>query len=282
MAGLRRNYRGHVCGVLLPFWRDHGFDLVTGAFVERLDFHARDVADIPRRAMVQARQIFVFAHAARVEGLAGAGERAEAATENLLRRYLDDSDVSSGFAFSTTSAGWRVSNIRHSYTHAFILFALAAVYRVAGCRRYIEVAHTTNDFIERFLIDPSDGGLFDSFPIDSRSKRQNPLMHLLEAYLALHEATEDEFWLNKASRIVNLFSTELLSEKFRALPEHFTDNWMLPEGGSSAAVFEPGHHFEWVWLLAWFDAVCRPFIVARHSLAHSVRPWVVAIATLPR
>jgi mannose/cellobiose epimerase-like protein (N-acyl-D-glucosamine 2-epimerase family) len=254
MAGLRATYREQVRGILLPFWCDRGFDRGSHAFVERLDFHGREVADVPRRAMVQARQIYVFAHAARVGVVGSAGERAEAAMQSLLRRYLDDNDASRGFAFSVDSAGRRVSDLRDSYSQAFILFALAAAYRLSGSRCYLDIARATNDFVERCLIDPDDGGLFDSCPVESRLKRQNPVMHLLEAYLELHEATCDGFWLDKASGIVDLFSTRLLSRTFRALPERFACNWTLSQGGPRATVFEPGHHFEWVWLLAWFDA----------------------------
>jgi mannose-6-phosphate isomerase len=253
-VALRRAYVDHVRSIILPFWLQRGFDRARGAFVERLDFQGADLSQVPRRAMVQARQIFVFADAARVLSLNGAGEVAEEAIENLLKRYLDEGDPSRGFAFSADAKGRQTSVVRDSYTHAFILFAFAAVFRLTGKRRYLDLAETTQDFVERYLIDPVYGGLLNCLPNQDRGKRQNPVMHLLEAYLALHEATRSELWLQKAASIVELFSTTLISTRYRALPERFNSNWTLPED-ISTVVFEPGHHFEWVWLLGWFDAL---------------------------
>lgn len=255
-ARLCREYVDNVRSRILPFWLDCGFDRGRGAFVERLDFGGRELSDVPRRAMVQARQVFVFAQAARVLHLAHAGERAEEAMENLLTRYLDGGDPSRGFAFSADSEGRQLSPVRDSYTHAFILFALAAVFRLTGSQRYLNVAERIQYFLERFLFDSVDGGLLDCVPSQDRRKRQNPLMHLLEAYLALHEADGSGFWLEKATSIVELFSTKLISTKYGALPERFDPNWTVPED-STMVVFEPGHHFEWVWLLGWFDAIAR-------------------------
>ena len=48
----------------LPLWGETGFDAARGAFVERLTFEGAPSSRAPRRAMVQARQIYVFSHAA--------------------------------------------------------------------------------------------------------------------------------------------------------------------------------------------------------------------------
>ena len=48
----------------LPLWGGIGFDSARGAFVERLTFEGAPILSVPRRAMVQSRQIYVFSHAA--------------------------------------------------------------------------------------------------------------------------------------------------------------------------------------------------------------------------
>ena len=71
----------------LPLWGGTGFDAARGSFVERLTFEGSPVLSAPRRAMVQARQIYVFSHAAllgwRPEGKAAALE----AAHRLIDRY---------------------------------------------------------------------------------------------------------------------------------------------------------------------------------------------------
>ena len=48
----------------LPLWGETGFDAARGSFIERLTFEGAPMHAAPRRAMVQARQIYVFSHAA--------------------------------------------------------------------------------------------------------------------------------------------------------------------------------------------------------------------------
>ena len=71
----------------LPLWGEAGFDAARGSFVERLTFEGAPLHAAPRRAMVQARQIYVFSHAAllgwRPEGEAIALE----AAHRLIDRY---------------------------------------------------------------------------------------------------------------------------------------------------------------------------------------------------
>ena len=43
----------------LPLWGETGFDAARGSFVERLTFEGSPLLSAPRRAMVQARQIFM-------------------------------------------------------------------------------------------------------------------------------------------------------------------------------------------------------------------------------
>src|SRR3954463_14895531 len=50
--------------VALPLWSTTGFDTKRGGFHERLHLDGTPDHDAPRRTRVQARQIYVFAHAA--------------------------------------------------------------------------------------------------------------------------------------------------------------------------------------------------------------------------
>ncbi len=252
IQALETAYNAHVGEVLLPFWAEAGFDRARGLFAERLDFDGRAIASVPHRAMVQARQIHVFSQAARAGIFKDGGTLAHAALANLIGRYLDDGDASRGFAFSIETSGRIVSAARDSYSHAFILLALASIHRLTGERRVQGLIDATDAFVERHLVDPADGGLFEAMPVSSTLKAQNPLMHLLEAYLALHETLPNGPWLGKATRIVDLFVSRLYSPSYKALAERFEANWTIPRN-SAKAIFEPGHHFEWVWLLSWFD-----------------------------
>ena len=70
----------------LPYWGGAGFDWGKQSFVERADFSGRPLASAPRRTMVQARQIYVFAHAALLGWRPEGRKIAIAAAHNLISR----------------------------------------------------------------------------------------------------------------------------------------------------------------------------------------------------
>lgn len=74
-------------------------------------------------------------------------------------------------------------------------------------------------------------------------------MHLLEALLALHAATGDGAYLDRAQRLGKLGRERLYRSDHGALPEYFADA-LGPLPDEIGTVIEPGHQFEWSYLLA--------------------------------
>jgi mannose-6-phosphate isomerase len=226
----------------LPVWASRGFDARRGRFHERLD-HKGDQLAAPHRSMVQARQIFVFADAAASGWFPEGGRLAETAMASLLRDFAQHETDRTTFAFSIDPEnGTVLSPVRDAYAHAFLLFSIAALYRLNGDVTLLRLADRIIAFIDHELADPVHGGLFDALPAPPE-KRQNPHMHLLEAYLFLAEAAPGRGYAERASRLVTLFRRRLFQDGL--LLEYFVSDWQP----SSRAVWEPGHHFEWVWLL---------------------------------
>lgn len=241
-------YREWIIGSALPVWSTRGFDSTAGRFRERLDANAAPL-DVPHRAMVQARQIYVYSHAFQLGWFAEGRALAEQAMASLLRDFSEVSAREASFAFSIDGRGGIVSSARDAYTHAFVLFAMAWLHRVNGDPALLTLADRTDAFIAAHLFDAEYGGMFETYPATVRTKRQNPLMHLLEAYLALERAAPGRGYLERASKIVQLFETRLFDAKHGVLLEHFAEDWSAHPDAGMADVVEPGHHFEWVWLL---------------------------------
>jgi mannose-6-phosphate isomerase len=238
--------------LVLPFWATLGFDARSGLFYERLDVRGYPERAVPRRMMVQARQVHVYANAARAGiYLEGAGS-AVRALDTALRCYADDQDLTRGLAFSIDEAG-RVENpIRESYCHAFALFALAAVLRLTGERRYRRAIEDLVCFVEYHLADRIYGGYFSHYPAAMAGKMQNPTMHMLEAYLALHEAWPERDFIRQAGAIVALFE-RLTENAVGLLLEHYAADWTPCLTEPNGRVFEPGHQYELAWLMCWYD-----------------------------
>ena len=138
------------------------------------------------------------------------------------------------------------------------------MHRLNGDRKLLSLADAVTAFIDEHLVDRVHGGFFDEAQAIDRSKRQNPHMHLLEAYLALHDTAADRGYLERASALVALFKERLFSAELGVLREHFSERWADHPDPLKQQVIEPGHHFEWVWLLRQYE----------ERSGENLEPWI--------
>lgn len=234
--------------IVWPFWLKHGIDRgqagVALGFHENINLDTyRCVTDF-RRLRVVARQLYVFSEAM-IAGFAGA-EEAVALGLDYLRHRARGAD--GGYAWRFDLAGRVIDPLRDLYDHAFVLLALATVMRAMPNGIVRAEALALDLYLETTF--PHDaGGYIESLPV-SLPRRQNPHMHLLEAYLAAADSFGDTPFLSRADKLVSLFLTRLWQSSETALPEYF-DEGLVPHREGSCFVVEPGHHAEWVWLLDW-------------------------------
>lgn len=235
----------------LPRWGgDEGFDAASGSFVERFALSGQPMRDHPRRAMTQARQIFVFAKAHRHGWLTGAGQRAELGWNCLVERYWQ-TDGSPGWVFQCDARGTVIDGRRDFYGQAFCLLAAASWSKLSGEHGALDLADRTLAFMDQAMASPH-GGYVECWPETVLPRRQNPHMHLLEALLELHEADRSRDYADRAAQIVSLAERHFLQSANQCLGEYFDED-LTPRNPD--VVFEPGHHCEWVWLLRRFDRV---------------------------
>ncbi|MPY73271.1 MAG: hypothetical protein GEU87_03325 [Alphaproteobacteria bacterium] len=230
----------------LPYWWRHGFDRDCGGFHERLDAERRPVTRDGKRAMVQARQIYVFAQAALLGRMDEGADLARAGFDFLCGHCRHPAG---GWRFRVTRAGDPMDDTRDLYTQAFALFALAWRHRLDGAGAARALAEETLDYLDRAMAHPSGGyreGTDPSGRPTSGPRRQNPHMHLFEALLEWHAATGDTAWLVRARSIAGLLAARFCAGG--ALREYFADD-LSPADGDQGRLVEPGHHYEWAWLL---------------------------------
>ncbi|MCW3475366.1 AGE family epimerase/isomerase [Limobrevibacterium gyesilva] len=226
-----------------PLWLQHGVDWAAGAFHESLDPATLTCPAPFRRLRVAARQTYVFAQAAR----AGV-PRAEAALRlgmHFLRTHARQEDGGYAWRFGLDNAP--IDQTRDLYDHAFVLLAFAEAAAVLPGAGLDGDAAALSAYIDRHFPHQA-GGFRESLP-DRAPRRQNPHMHLLEALLAAHETFGGCRYLDRAEALVALLLDRLLQPAEGALPEFFDPSLRPLRDAQGRFVVEPGHHFEWVWLL---------------------------------
>jgi mannose/cellobiose epimerase-like protein (N-acyl-D-glucosamine 2-epimerase family) len=229
-----------------PLWLEHGVDWKRRAFLEYIDLATLDCRAAFRRLRVAARQTYVFAKAA-THGVPRAAEAVALGLEFLCgpARLADG-----GYAWWFDLDNRPIDRTRDLYDHAFVLLAFAAAADVGEAAQMRSEALGLGRYIADSFRHPQ-GGYEDSIP-PALPRRQNPHMHLFEALLAAHEAfgagVGDAAFFDAAEGLAALFLGRLFQAREGALPEIF-DESLAPHREAGRFRIEPGHHYEWVWLL---------------------------------
>ncbi len=137
------------------------------------------------------------------------------------------------------------------YALSFVIFSFSHYYRASGDERAATLARETLQFIDKKFRLPGLPGLAEALGEDGiplpKLRRQNPHMHLLEACLFAHETWGGNDYLTMANELVALFQRHFYDSENAVVREFFNDN-LTPHAIEGYRI-EPGHAFEWVWLL---------------------------------
>lgn len=260
-AGLR--FQQWIQQEALPLWSKQGFDADTGAHYERLLPCGSPDKECDVRLRVQARQAFSFAKAYH-EGWAPRGNMLAASLYLFIEQSGRHDSADEGYTHLLNVDFEVVDQTQDLYDHAFYLLSFAWIHKALGWPEALDRANALLDYLDsRF--GSIDGGWFEG-DYDADCRRQNPHMHLFEAFLSLYEASSDERWLARASEIFSLFQLRFFDKKRAVLLEFFDEEWQ-PLAGDKGEIVEPGHMMEWVWLLRWYERLS----------GRDVSPWANAM-----
>lgn len=265
-----REARSWMLEACFPLWADQGL-AGNGLFHEALDLSHRPVEAEMARVRVQARQTYVFCEALRLGWERERCERLIKMGVNTLKGSARREDGLVGRVLATDGSGLQDATA-DLYDTAFALLALATAAKT-GEEQALGVAHEILKSVDAMMADKTNRGYAETLPRGPH-RLQNPHMHLLEACHALHLAEPHAGHLERARRIVTLFSEHMLDKKTVTLGEYFAPDWS-PASGNKHDEIEPGHQFEWVWLLQRHAALTGEEL-------HDVLPqlYAFALATL--
>lgn len=209
-------------------------------FAECLGADARPVDVGYIRLRVLARQTAVYAQAAIRDWPAWSGA-AQAGWDFMAGQCWRDG---MGWASRVSSAGRVIERRFDLYDQAFALYACAHWARASGADWPLVLAGRTMALIDAQLDNGGCGGW-----TSDRTRTgcdQNSHMHYLEALLVLHEIVPDAGVAERIERILALAGERLFDPGSGTISEDFSRDW---RPATPVPRVEPGHQFEWFWLL---------------------------------
>jgi mannose-6-phosphate isomerase len=233
----------------VPKWYEGFYDQQSGGFYERLGKGFKPVLTGNRRLLTQCRQLALYSHAS-------LQKECRHFHPDLKRHFCHIVNT----YYVTKTGGWRFSadderqpldETSDLYALAFVIFSFSHYYRVTRDGKSEILARSTLDFIRNhFRLNGKPGyaeALDENLNPLKKVRRQNPHMHLLEACLFAYETWGDSNYLLEADKMVSLFYEYFFDPEKVLLGEYYDDD--LGRDHEKGRVIEPGHYFEWVWLL---------------------------------
>jgi mannose/cellobiose epimerase-like protein (N-acyl-D-glucosamine 2-epimerase family) len=233
----------------LPLWSSNGFDTRRGGFQERLNPDGSPDVTVPRRLRVQARQIYVYAHAATLGWFPDARRFMLDGVAFMIEHYRAP-DGNPGYVSMLAPDNSVANTLRDTYDHMFVILALTWATKVSGDAQVRAELEDALAFIDAHLT-ASDGSFIEGIPA-SHPRRQNPHMHAFEAALAMHETINHPQAMARARKLLAMMNEIFFDPKSETLGEYFNDAWM-PVSGPDGDCVEPGHQAEWAWLLRKYE-----------------------------
>ena len=242
---------------VLDFYYPTCMDDERGGYIAQLTEETGEVYDPDAKHLVATCRFVVnFCRLARD----GGPDWALPAAEHGVDFLLDAHRAADGGYHWLLDGREPTDSHRSAYGHAFALLALAEATSVGidGAR---EALDETYEVIDEHFWEESQGLCRSDLDADWEPKEayrgQNANMHACEAHLAAYDATGDERYLDRATRIARRLTVDLADETGGRIWEHYTTDWdhdfdynrddkrhqFRPWG------YQPGHHAEWAKLL---------------------------------
>lgn len=238
----------------VPKWYEAFRDPLLGGYYERLNRNFKPLLTGQRRLVSQCRQLSIYSHAA-FHQKSNDYSSIRNAFEFIVERYYEPS--SGHWWFAIDDKGNAKDRYSDLYALAFVIFSFSHYYRATGDDRAKDLADRALGFIDSAFRMPGLPGLAEAVGGDGRPlpklRRQNPHMHLLEACLFAHEVWGGKNYKKMADELVALFNDHFYDDQHNLVREFFNDD--LSVHGIEGHRIEPGHAFEWIWLLKKHQAI---------------------------
>jgi mannose/cellobiose epimerase-like protein (N-acyl-D-glucosamine 2-epimerase family) len=248
--------RGQVSSIL-NFWYPAARDDRHGGFLNLLAKDGSVIDGEQKHLVASCRFAVLFSMGILADtGLDWCHDAAKDAVDFLRRAHRDP--VHGGY-FWILKGDVPVDRRKQGYGHSFVLLAGATATR-AGVPGGPELLEDAVDIAERHMFRGEALAIntaSEDFSEVTPYRSQNPNMHYCEAFIAAHEATGDNRYLDRAYRIAERVASQLATAAGGYVWENYDAGWQ-PDWDrrdrdrvslESTIGMMPGHQLEWAKLL---------------------------------
>lgn len=248
----------HLTHKLIPFWESL-LDEQNGGYFGYMDFDLHLDPQAPKGCILNSRILWFFSRAYAMLGdkqLLACAQHAYA----FVDRFWDHS--LGGVYWSCTFDGQPLDTMKHTYAQSFAIYALSAYAVATGDQEALSRAMALFELIETRMKD--DIGYLEAFdrtfqPLDNQKLSDNPklmarglvaektmntMLHVMEAYTSLYEASRDERVKASLRKLLLTISEKVYNHRENRL-EVFFD----PALHSIFNMQSYGHDIEASWLI---------------------------------
>jgi len=260
---------------ILDWWMSHGLDQENGGFIGEVDNQNNQVPTAEKGSVLNARILWTFSSAYRIEKLEKYKEMADRAYA-YLRDYFIDKEFG-GIYWLLDCKGNPVDTKKQVYAQAFALYGLSEYCRIDPNPEARELCDQFFGVIEKFTYDPTNGGYFESYTREWKlmeeqrlsvkdeadPKSMNTHLHIMEAYANYYRVTPSQKLADRIRHLLELFEKHIIDSKTGNFSLFFSEKW-----DKTSPIVSFGHDIEGSWLLmeaaeviedeAWIDRITAP------------------------
>ena len=261
---------------ILPFWMSLRDD-ERGGYIGQVEFDLTRRPEAPKGCILNSRILWFFSEACMTLGDPRLLDEAHHAYD-MLCRMIDKEH--GGVYWALNADGTVFDGAKHTYNQAFAIYALSAYFRASGKEEALQKAFSLFELVEDRCFDGQ--GYLEAFTVDwqpagneklggsgLRAQRtMNTLLHVLEGYTGLFEASRSKKVEEKLRFILRLWAEKFYNPEKRRQEVFFDLDY-----NSLLDLHSFGHDIETAWLA---DHTLE--VLGDKELAARVRPLLLSLA----
>ena len=253
---LKEEMRAELIHGILPYWMGRMVDVEQGGFYGQIDGADRIIGGAGKGGILNARILWTFSSAYRVQPDSAYLHMAERAYGYALKYFFDEE--MGGTYWLVNADGSPADTKKQIYSQAFFIYALTEYHMASGNEEALAKAKELFHLIEQHSRDTELGGYFEAYSRDwqllddlrlsekdeNEKKTMNTHLHILEAYTNLYRVWKDPRLKEALEALILIFVDHIIDTRTGHMNLFFDEQWTR-----KGTIDSYGHDIEASWLL---------------------------------